>query len=257
MRTTSHTGATARWRIERRDVLRWGGLAAATAVVTGCSSKSPAPAAPGAAPTPSGAAGQPTASAGTPLSRLQVGNARFVAGGAIHPDQGLARRSAVASGQQPFAQVLCCIDSRVAPEVIFDQGLGDLLVTRSAGQVLDHAVVGSLQFGVAELKIPLLLVLGHERCGAVKATVEAVEKHSPPAGSDLDALVRAIRPAVETAVAEHAPDVLDAAIWHNVENVTGTLNAARVLAPAVKAGTLQIVSGRYDLDTGVVEVRAG
>jgi carbonic anhydrase len=141
----------------------------------------------------------------------------------------------------------------VPPELVFDQGLGDLFVTRSAGQVVDHAILGSIQYGVAELKIPLLVVLGHEKCGAVKATLEAVEKHSPPSGSDIDALVTAIRPAVDKAEAEHATDKLDASIRNNVVNIVTRLGKETILAPAIASGKLRVVGARYDLDTGAVE----
>jgi carbonic anhydrase len=127
---------------------------------------------------------------------LEAGNARYVAGTPLHPDLSIDRRDAVAEGQAPFAAILSCADSRVPPELLFDQGLGDLFVVRSAGQVIDHAVLGSLQYGVQHLKTPLLVVLGHSECDSVKATVEAVAKKSKPSGTDMDALVAAIRPAV-------------------------------------------------------------
>jgi carbonic anhydrase len=107
--------------------------------------------------------------------RLEAGNARFVAGTSIHPDQSIDRRDSVATEQAPFAAILTCADSQVPAEVIFDQGLGDLYVVRSAGQVIDHAVLGSLQHGVENLSPALLVVLGHTGCSAVAATVQVVE----------------------------------------------------------------------------------
>ena len=197
---------------------------------------------------------EPAASTGTQaLSRLKAGNQRFVAGTPRYPDQSTAHRTELAGGQHPFALILSCVDSRVPPELVFDQGLGDLFVARSAGQVLDHAVRGSVEYGVAELKIPLIVVLGHEKCGAVKATVEAVEKNSAPAGNDIDALVTAIRPAVEKAEQDNATDALDAAVRNNVANIVAALNTDAVLKAAVSAGTLQIVGARYALSTGAVE----
>jgi carbonic anhydrase len=187
------------------------------------------------------------------LARLKAGAERFASGGVHRPDQDTAHRATLAAGQHPFALVLSCVDSRVPPEIVFDQGLGDLFVARTAGQVLDHAVLGSIQYGVAELKIPLLVVLGHEKCGAVKATLEAVEKHSAPMGNDIDALVTAIKPAVHEAEEAKATDLLDAAVRHNVENIVADLGIKPVLLPAVAAGTLKIVGARYDLDTGEVE----
>jgi carbonic anhydrase len=238
-------------RPDRRSVLRLGGLLAlSSAAITGCGGETKTkagstPRAPVPGPTPS--------TADEALVRLKAGNARFIGGSPAHPDQTRARRTDVATAQHPFAQVIACVDSRVAPELVFDEGLGNLFVSRSAGQTLDHAVLGSIEFGVAELNIPLLLVLGHERCGAVKATLEAVEKRAPAGGNDIDALVDAIRPAVDAAEGEHAPDALAAAIRYNVTNVVDRLSAAPVLQPALAASALKIVGAVYDLDTGQVD----
>jgi carbonic anhydrase len=124
-----------------------------------------------AAPTPAGLepAGLDAAAA---WGLLAAGNARYVAHRERHPDADPRRRAQVAGGQHPYAIVLGCVDSRVPPEIVFDVGLGDLLVVRTAGHVLDESVLGSIAFGVAELGVPLVLVLGHERCGAVTAAVE-------------------------------------------------------------------------------------
>jgi carbonic anhydrase len=187
------------------------------------------------------------------LARLQAGAARFTSGNVSRPDQSVTYRAALAKGQHPFATILSCVDSRVPPEIVFDQGLGDLFVARTAGQVVDHAVLGSIQYGVAELKIPLLVVLGHEKCGAVKATVEAVEKKSAPMGNDIDALVVAIKPAVEKSVEEKAGDLVDASVRNNVANIVAALGKKPILTAAVKAGALKIVGARYDLDAGSVE----
>jgi carbonic anhydrase len=238
--------------LDRRTALRLGGFAGLAAVLTACGSTTSgtAPGAPGTTvPERSDAK---ALNADEALSTLRAGNTRFVAGTANHPDQATTRRSALAVGQHPFAQVLSCADSRVPPELVFDQGLGDLFVTRSAGQVVDHAVLGTIQFGVAEFGIPLLVVLGHRKCGAVKATMEAIEKHSAASGTDVDALVAAIRPAVEAAEAAHPSDVLQAAVQNNVANVVSQLSAAAVLAPAVKAQKLRIVGAVYDLASGAV-----
>jgi carbonic anhydrase len=189
------------------------------------------------------------------MARLAAGNARFVAGTAVHPDQSVDRRTALREGQHPFAVVLACADSRVAPELLFDQGLGDLFVVRSAGQVLDHAVLGSLQYGVGELESPLLVVLGHSRCGAVKATIEAIEKHAKPSGTNVDALVAAIRPAVEEAeeLGASQKNLLSVSIDMNVERVVEHLKTAPVLAPAAKLRKVKIVGATYDIGTGQVE----
>ena len=185
--------------------------------------------------------------------RLEEGNLRFVEGRVAHPDQSAERRTATGTGaQRPFATVLACADSRVPPELVFDQGLGDLFVVRSAGQVVDHAVLGTLQFGVAEFDTPLLLVLGHTGCGAVKATLEAVDKKSPATGTDVDTLVDAITPAVRDAEGMGAKpaDVLGVAVDNNVERVVEELAAAKVLGIAAKSRKLRVLGAVYDLATG-------
>lgn len=245
--------------LQRRTLLRLGGIAVAGATVAGCGGSSAGPSAGPTTATGVKAAGPDRSdsqalTAEAALARLQAGNARFVAGQSQYPDQSGSRRAALAVGQHPFAQVLSCADSRVVPELAFDQGLGDLFITRSAGEVVDDAVLGTIQFGTSEFGIPLLVVLGHKKCGAVKATVEAVEKHSPASGTAVDSLVAAIRPAVEAAVAAKATDVLDAAVRNNVGNVVRQLSLAPVLGAAVTAKKLRVVGAIYDLATGSVTV---
>jgi carbonic anhydrase len=185
------------------------------------------------------------------LQRLIQGNARFVQSVTIDPNQSEKRRVAVANSQTPFAQILGCVDSRVPPEIIFDRGLGDLFVIRTAGQVIDDAVLGSLEFGVAELAIPLLVVMGHERCGAVKAAIESIEQNHTAPGS-IAALVEAIRPAVEE-TAGTTGDHLDLAIHANIENIVERLSTSAILSAAVASGKLRIIGACYDLDSGIVE----
>jgi len=185
------------------------------------------------------------------LDRLRGGNERFATGAVRRPDVSTNRRADLAAGQAPFALIFSCVDSRVPPELVFDQGLGHLFVCRTAGQVLDQAVLGSIQYGVLELGIPLILVLGHEECGAVRATLEA--RHSAPVGNDIDALVAAISPAVERADVAEGGDPLDRAVRYNVGNVVTALRGNAVLGAAVGAGSLRILGARYGLDDGRVE----
>src|SRR5436305_9248189 len=141
-----------------------------------------------------GAWGQETTaslSADQSLSRLLAGNARFVAHKERHPDESSARRRELVSGQHPFAVILGCADSRVAPELLFDEGLGDLFVIRVAGNIADDAVLGSIEYAVEHLGSKLIVVLGHESCGAVSAAVA-----SESASGHLSSLVTAIRPSV-------------------------------------------------------------
>ena len=161
----------------------------------------------------------------------------------------------VAAGQHPFAAVLSCADSRVPPEVLFDQGLGDLFVVRSAGQVLDQAVLGSIQYGVEHLTTPLLVVLGHSECGAVKATIEAIETKAKPSGTAIDDLVTAIKPAVIEAevIGAEEEKVVEVAISVNVERIVEALKQDHVIGEAVSKRTLKVAGAIYDLTTGEVD----
>src|SRR5689334_8197249 len=223
----------------RRDFLKASSLTAAALALAGC-----APA----QPVNEAAVTNPNEA----LQRLLEGNQRYTANKSTDLNESESRRLELTKGQNPFATIFSCVDSRVPPELIFDRGLGDLFVVRTAGEVLDQAVLGSLQYGVAELKIPLLMVLGHEKCGAVKATIEAVENNAE-GEAEINWLVEGIRPAVEK-VHNDAGDMLDNAVRANVELTVEKLKNSAILAEAVEKGTLNIVGGRYDLDSGVVEI---
>ncbi len=139
------------------------------------------------------------------LQRLIEGNQRFASGASKPINESADRRAKIVQRQRPFAMIFSCVDSRVPPELIFDRGLGDLFVVRTAGQVTDHAVMGSLEYGAYELEVPLLMVLGHKKCGAVKATMEAVEAHAKVDG-DIGYLVKSLAPIVEGGEAAHGAD---------------------------------------------------
>jgi carbonic anhydrase len=188
------------------------------------------------------------------LTRLKDGNARYAAGRFDHPDLSLARRRELVGGQQPFATIVACADSRVGPELIFDQGLGDLFVIRVAGNVVDDVVVGSIEYSVIHLGVPLVMVLGHEHCGAVSAAVEAVAGKTNPQDRDtrIGALAGLIAPAVK-AVPATAPDKVEAAVLLNARQGAAQLfKKSRAVSERVKAGRLQVVSARYGLDDGKV-----
>jgi carbonic anhydrase len=185
------------------------------------------------------------------LSRLLEGNQRYVADRPIL-DESPRRRIEVARGQRPFAAILGCVDSRVPPELVFDHGLGELLVVRTAGQVLDQAVLGSLEFGVLEFNIPLLVVLGHAYCGAVKAAIDLLAQKGK-AEADIDYLVKALEPAVE-AGKRRGGDLWQAASRAQVTLQVEQLKQAPVLSAAVGAGTLKVVGAWYNLETGLVEI---
>ena len=174
-------------RHSRRTFLSLSGLTAMGLVVAACGGGSSAP-----------AAEAPIESPEEALTRLLEGNVRFVADKSLPIDEGKDRREKVVKRQKPFATIFSCVDSRVPPELIFDRGLGDLFVVRTAGEVPDAAVMGSIEYGAAELEIPLLMVLGHTGCGAVKATVNTLESGETP-DADIAFLVEGLKPAVEKA----------------------------------------------------------
>lgn len=189
--------------------------------------------------------GMPTADQA--LQRLLAGNQRYVAARQEHPDQAPARRAELSGGQQPFAIILGCADSRVPPEVIFDQGLGALFVVRVAGNVVDNVVLGSIEYAAAHLHTPLIVVLGHSKCGAIEATIAGgeLEGHLPD-------LAAAIQPAVDQAKSLPG-DPLDNAVVANATMVAERLRSAEpVLSELVCAGKLKVIAAKYDLDTGVV-----
>ena len=245
--------------LSRRSLLLSGGAAAlgAAGLLTGASPASaarpaaaPAVAEPAAAPAAAPAA-EPAVTPAAALARLLAGNQRFVTGRACHPHQSLADLHALAAGQHPFAVTIGCADSRVPPELLFDQGLGDLFDNRVAGNIVDDLLLGSIEFAVEEFGSPLIVVLGHERCGAVKATIEAIESGAGAPGH-IGTIVEALRPIVEPLL-DHPGDVIDLAVRANVHAQAAQLTArSELLAAHVHAGDLRIVGARYDLDNGRV-----
>ena len=181
------------------------------------------------------------------LRLLLEGNNRFAEGKPLHPNQDSARRTALAAGQHPIAAVLSCSDSRVPPTAIFDQGLGDLFVVRVAGNTADALGLASLDYAVKHLGARLIVVLGHDRCGAVAAAIKEY------ASGDPGPMLRPIRPAVTVAKRGHG-DTLAAAIDEHVKLVVETLRKSAEFSSMVKDGELKIVGARYDLETGRVRV---
>jgi carbonic anhydrase len=181
------------------------------------------------------------------LRELQSGNAHHAAKRYLHPHQTAARQRELAATQNPHAIVLSCADSRVAPEIILDQGLGDLFDVRVAGNVASDTELASIEYAAAHLHTPLLVVMGHQKCGAVTAAAESGE-----AEGHLPSLLALIRPAVERARAQPG-DLIDNAVRINVENVVRQLRGSKpVLAPLVDGGGLTVVGAVYSLDTGKV-----
>jgi carbonic anhydrase len=182
------------------------------------------------------------------ISRLKEGNGRYTNGNQQHPRQSTTQRVELANSQHPFAVVVGCADSRVPPEIVFDQGLGDLFVLRVAGNVIDDHSLGSTEYAVDHLGVHLIVVLGHQRCGAVKAAKETIAAKSKAAGH-IQSLVTAIRPAVEATVSGD----LEATVKANVNDVVQALRSSMpVLKPKVDSGDLHVVGAYYNLDTGAV-----
>ena len=246
-----------------------------------------------AAPAAASGHGAPGVDPGEALERLMAGNQRYATGYPAHPLQNLERVKEVAKGQHPFAIILSCSDSRVPPEIVFDQGIGDLFVVRVAGNTALEDGIGSLEYAVEHLGARLIVVLGHERCGAVSAAMSLQSKPGQEPGN-LGVLMRAIYPALKSvsegvstqrcfspkckqgAVEEHAPDadfcrfcgsklledkeyakamLTDAAVKSNVRLQVETLKRSHhVLAPLIASGQIRVVGGRYDLDSGKVAI---
>lgn len=185
------------------------------------------------------------------LAELVAGNKRFVSGRPEHGHR-VSAAAAASGGQQPHAVVLGCIDSRVPLEAIFDQTFGSICVVRSGAHVLDRAVLGSVDFAVDKLGVPLIMVLGHKRCGAVQASVDAVRAGERP-GGDIGYLVGEIAPAVE-AVGPDTPDAAEQAMRAHVTRTVRRLRAGAGVANAIAEGRVQVVGAAYDLDTGWVDL---
>lgn len=187
------------------------------------------------------------------LKTLIDGNQRFVSGHSIAPDRTAERLAEVAKGQSPFAVILGCADSRVPPEIVFDQGLGSLFVIRIAGNFLADEVIGSIEYAVAHFATPLIMVLGHQRCGAVQATVEALQTGAESPGQ-IASIIEAIVPSV-LRVEGQPGDIVENAVRANIGLAAARLRAAPpIITGALAAAALKVVGAYYHLDTGAVEL---
>jgi len=191
---------------------------------------------------------QPSVAPAEAISKLKEGNGRYTSGNPQHPGQTTERRTELAKTQHPFAGIVSCSDSRVPPEIIFDQGLGDLFIVRVAGNVINDEGLGSIEYTVDHLGTRLILVLGHQRCGAVDAARETIAAKGKAPGH-IQSLVTAIKPAVEAT----AKDDLETTIKANVKNVVKALRSSTpILKAEVDSGKIQVIGGYYSLDTGAV-----
>ncbi|KKF02127.1 carbonic anhydrase [Mycolicibacterium obuense] len=190
----------------------------------------------------------------TAWKALKEGNERFVAGKPEHPSQSIEHRASLAAAQKPTAIVFGCADSRVAAEIIFDQGLGDMFVVRTAGHVIDSAVLGSIEYGVAVLNVPLVVVLGHDSCGAVGATLTALDDGSLPGGYIRDVVER-VTPSILVGRREGLTRVDEFEARHVTETGRQLLSRSTIVSNAVSEGRLAIVGLTYHLADGQVVLR--
>jgi carbonic anhydrase len=187
---------------------------------------------------------------------MREGNERFVAGQSSHPNQDASRRSALVETQHPFAVIFGCSDSRLAAEIIFDLGLGDAFVVRTAGQVIDDAVLGSLEYSIGVLGVPLIAVLGHDSCGAVSATKTALDTGEMPAGFIRD-LVERITPSVLTSMRNDQHEVNDMVVEHVKQTSQRLVDSSRVISDAIESGGAAVIGLSYSLAEGRVNVVSG
>ena len=179
---------------------------------------------------------------------LMAGNGRFVAGKSEKHDV-VPLRKKLASGQSPSAIILSCSDSRVGPEIVFDQSLGDLFVVRTAGNVADPVALGSIEYAVDHLHSPVLVVLGHQKCGAVSAACSGDKMPS----SNLTAIMDKIAPAVSKAKSDKSSDLIESAVKENVhQSAKDVVANSEIIRHAVESGKLRVIEAEYSLDTGEV-----
>ncbi len=231
----------------RSGLVTAGSLTAASALVA-CGSSSSSSAA-------STTTTLPVTNGDQALQRLLAGNRRFVQGVPVNQGRDSVRRASVAETQKPFAVILGCSDSRVPPEVLFDEGIGDVFLVRVAGNTAAApALVGSIEYSAAVLGSVLLMVLGHENCGAVKATIAHVTEGAQEPGH-VEAFVDPIIPAVQAVQNQPADQLLTAAIQQNIRLQVQQLSASTpLLAPLVSSGKLKVVGGEYQLASGQVQL---
>lgn len=263
MRAPHHSDApsflASQAEVSRRRALGIAGLTGLTAALALSGCQSPASTAEGGSPpsaTPVPEVPRPKTPAEA-LARLKEGNTRYVTGAAIHPKQDAEARHEVAEHQEPWALVHGCVDSRVAPELLFDQGIGDMFTTRTAGAVLDDTIVGSMEFGVGSpYEVPILVILGHTACGAVTATVNAMEadREHPEAPGEVVSIVDEIAPvAREIEPLDDKAAYIDEVVHANTRAVVDALlERSKIIRDAVDAGRTKVVPAVYDLDSGEV-----
>jgi carbonic anhydrase len=187
-------------------------------------------------------------------AEMVMGNERFVAGAPQHPRQDVERREALALKQSPHAALFGCSDSRLAAEIIFDRGIGDLFVVRNAGQIISDSVIGSLEYAVGVLQVPLIVVLGHDECGAVLAAIDSQQPDATPLPPHITTLISKIIPAVRRVAASNEPgepvDSQEVGQEHLRDTIAELLDSSELISDAIAAGTLAVVGANYRLLEG-------
>ena len=181
---------------------------------------------------------------------MKAGNRRFVTGALAHPRQDIDRRASIAGVQKPFAALFGCADSRLSAEIIFDVGLGDLFVVRNAGQVIAETILGSLEYSVEVLGVSLILVLGHDECGAIRATIDATEGRVNAEGEFIHDLVARIKPTVLEANAMGKFLIDEVTELHVIDTINEMITRSKVIAKAIETGKLAVVGANYKLVEG-------
>jgi len=191
-------------------------------------------------------------SAAEAFEELKSGNQRFAADALTHPRSNAQRRRELTSGQSPFATIITCADSRVPVELLFDQGLGDLFVIRVAGNIADDAILGSVEYATGILGVNLTVVMGHKSCGAVGAAVDYLVRDGSKTGTHIDALVDAIRPAVQSAADAGTDDVADRSIRQNAIMVAEEIGGSEPVMSSLASQGVEVRPAYYDLESGEV-----
>jgi carbonic anhydrase len=195
----------------------------------------------------------PNTSPVTAWKALKEGNERFVAGEPDHPSQSIEHRASLAAGQTPIAVIFGCADSRVAAELIFDQGLGDVFVVRTAGQAIDSAVLGSIEYAVTILNVPLIVVLGHSGCGAVQATIAAIDEGAIPRGFVRDVVER-VTPSILAGRRDGLSRVDEFEARHVSETLQQLISRSAAIAEGVDGGTVALAGVTYKLAEGKADL---
>ena len=185
-------------------------------------------------------------------AKVFEGNQRFISGAPSHPRQDVEHRTEIAEGQTPFAALFGCSDSRLSAEIIFDVGLGDLFVVRNAGQVIAETILGSLEYSVEVLKVPLILVLGHDGCGAIQATINQAAGKLRTSGEFIQNLVARIQPTVEAAKSAGTDSIDEITDLHIKDTVAELISRSGLISDAVESGKLAVVGATYRLALGKV-----